>query len=164
MDKLERFAPPGKDLSGWRIYITVTVLLAALYAVVVYINNLFGALDELYIPFTKELVEDARMWDYDYVLGSTMGGFEVFALGMAAFVADFYLYYFRDSKSIYTMARIRSPWELHMRSWTVPLLGVGGLYVGKWLLTVIFFVFYVLATPQGLPKPGFDQLIRGLVL
>ena len=31
------------------------------------------------------------------------------------------------------------------------------------LLRVILFAIYVLATPVGVPKPGFEQLIGGLL-
>ena len=92
-----------------------------------------------------------------------MVGFPIFAASMVAFVVLNYLYFFEGSKSIYTMARLRSPWQLHIRCWTLPLCSAAIMLAGRVILTVVYFLIFILATPKSVPLPGWRHLIGGLL-
>lgn len=162
MSRLEKYAPPGASLRA--IKVTVIIFLALIFVsdVVYFANVLVSILKQLKDPLTGELVENAKMTDFSTLWNSKGTWWSL--LGLSIFLAlDFYRYFYTESLSLYTMARIRSPWELHIRCWTLPLLGVGILMGSRLLLRVILFAVYVLATPAGVPKPGFEQLIGGLL-
>ena len=77
-------------------------------------------------------------------------GFHTFAVACIAFVISNYLYFFQESKSIYTMRRLRSPWELHLRCWTLPVLGALLLLLCSALLTCLYALHYFTVTPASL--------------
>ena len=162
MTRLEKFTPPGASLRA--IKVTMIIFLVLIFAsdVVYFANVLVSILQQLKDPFTGELVENAEMTDFS-ALWTSKGTWWSLPFLVIMLAMDFYRYFWTESLSLYTMARIRSPWELHIRCWTLPLLGTAFLAGSKILLRVILFMIYVLATPTGVPKPGFEELIGGLL-
>ena len=77
-------------------------------------------------------------------------GFKTFAVASFAFVIANYLYFFQESKSIYTMRRLHSGWELHLRCWMLPALGALLLLLCSALLTGLYALHYFTVTPPEL--------------
>ena len=165
MNRLEKYAPPGAGFGAVKNQMIIAGIIYCLLDLVLFSVLLEDSWNRLYDPFTRELLENAQMkdfrkiWNLDAVRLSWI--YTMYCLPASAI--NYYGYFRRSSKSVYTMARIRSPWELHIRCWTVPLLATAALVLGRVLLRVILFAIYVLATPVGVPKPGFEQLIGGLL-
>lgn len=162
MHKLERFAPPGMELDGWRNFSVTVFLGCAAFSFIAFFYSLLEAYRMLFDPLTGEL-KDIVHWNFVSVLGISMKGFPIFAASMVAFVVLNYLYFFEGSKSIYTMARVKSPWQLHIRCWTLPLCSAAALLLCQVVLTVLYFLIFILATPKGVPLPGWRHLIGGLL-
>lgn len=77
-------------------------------------------------------------------------GFLIFAAACVAFVIANYLYFFQESKSIYTMHRLRSPLELHLRCWALPVLGALALLAWGAICCCLYALHYFYATPAAL--------------
>lgn len=164
MFKVEKYMPPGENLSQIKkdAYYVPIYGVSSIFTFLIYT---LGSLRYLYDPVTGEMLKDACMedfrtfWDYGFYRM-----YWVYTLALIiSRISQNYRYFRKPSKSIYTMARIRSPWELHIRCWTVPLLTALAMVSGRVVLRTVFFIIYVLVTPTGVPKPGFDQLIGGLL-
>jgi len=164
MKRLEKYAPPGMDMRAFRNRVFLVCVLC------LFVDALYGAIFiddaiwELYDRRTGILLENVQLADFRTLWdGGALNTNLVFVFYLLFQAVELYSVFFRESRSIYTMARIRSPWELHIRCWTLPLLGTAFLAGSKILLRVILFMIYVLATPAGVPKPGFEELIGGLL-
>lgn len=160
MPELTRFAPPGMETSGWKNFTTAVLAGSCLFSASVFFSNLITALALFWAEDPRDTVIG---WFFPDVLGNAMFFFPIFAVSMAAFVVLNYLYFFEGSKSHYTMARVKNPWELHIRCWTLPLLGAGVLLVCRVTLTVLYFLIFLLLTPKGAPRPEFLHLIGGIL-
>ena len=68
--------------------------------------------------------------------------YPIFAVCMLAFAVGNYLEFCRPCKSIYTMARIRSGLELHIRCWALPLVGAIAICLLRWVLLGLIYVSY----------------------
>ena len=162
MNKLERFSPPGMELQGWKNFSLTVLLGCTAFSFFAFFYSLLDARSARFDPVTGALTE-RLFWHFESTLGISMKGFPIFAASMVAFVVLNYLYFFEGSKSIYTMARIKSPWELHIRCWTLPLCSAAALLLCRVVLTVLYFLIFILATPKGVPVPGWRHLIGGLL-
>lgn len=163
MRKPERFAPPGMELGPWRNYTATVLVICILFAFYHFGFEMLHARAKLFDPVTGELKSPVGFWRFDGILGNSTKGFSIFAATMAAFVVLNYLYFFEGSKSIYTMARVKSFWELHIRCWTLPACSAAVLLICRVVLALLFYLIFVLATPRGVPVPGWRQLLGGLL-
>lgn len=164
MSRLDKFAPPGADVKPMKYYMIFVGVIWFFMDMIVFFVFLAESTQQLYEPFTRELMENAQMIEYGAAWDQqSMRLSWIYALSVFGFLIGHYQYFHWTSQSIYTMARVRSPWELHIRCWTLPLLWTVALVAGRMILRVILFGIYVLATPAGVPKPGFEQLIGGLL-
>lgn len=145
----KRICPPGMDLTPWKQYLLWSLALGGIFSLVVFFSGLFSALRALYIPGTWELMEDAVMRRFDAVLGFAMDVYPYLAVGMGIFVFLNYRYFYRESKSVYLMKRIGRPTELHLRCWTLPVLGAAALLAARTALELVYYLTYRLLTPAG---------------
>ncbi len=144
---LERFAPPGSNLSQQLLFMAGTPLLAIFYSLG-YFSNYFRSYYEIFDRITGHRISMEQMPVFQELL--CLEAFPVFCVSWIAYVIANYLYFFQESKSIYTMRRLRSPWELHLRCWTLPVLGVLVLALCAWLCWWLYGLHYFNATPAEL--------------
>jgi len=98
------------------------------------------------------LVEGAMMRPFPDLMVGLMTGFWMLAMYMLGVGVYFYMYHYRDSKSIYLMRRLPDRWELHRRCLTVPVLAAVASLLSSLVLTGIYYGIYILCTPvQCLP-------------
>lgn len=144
---LTRFSPPGFSTDRFFAFLLgggFVSFLASLGYFLKYSDCYYDIVDRKtgYIwPYQKMPPFEEMLFQY---------GFETFAVASFAFVIANYLYFFQESKSIYTMRRLRSPWELHLRCWTLPLLGAFLMLLCGWLITALYALHYFTVTPPEL--------------
>ena len=88
------------------------------------------------------------MIDFVTVLGDSMQGFFLYCFLMLAIVVWHYLYYHYETKSIYLMKRLPNRVEIHKRAWTLPMLGVAATLLAAFVMLVLYFEIYMIATPK----------------
>ncbi len=152
---LSRCAPPGLDLRAETCLFGGCMALSTLFSLS-FLVRFFEERDRLYRSSGSErtLLPDAVMPDFADVLDGALIGFAVLALCMAAFVAVHYAYHHQGSKSIYLMRRLPDRWERHRRCWTLPLLGIAACLLAAFVLLLIYYAIYMLATPEVCLTPG----------
>lgn len=153
MSKLERLAPPGTRINAWVKFLAVTLVGSVLYTLVFFVRDLEHAIDMLYEysnPLHLKLVDEAVMPPFLSMMDGALDPYTIFAFSMMGFVISNYACFHQESKSIYTMRRIRSPWELHWRSWTLPVIGAVFYFAAMGLMTLACYIIYVLCVPEGL--------------
>lgn len=163
MIDMKKYAPPGLEVNSWKQYTGIGIFGCGVLSFYSFVSGLIHARARLFDQVTGELTGNFGGWDFSLVLGDAMLLFWFAAAGMAAFLIRYYFYFFEGSKSIYTMARLKSAWELHIRCWTLPVLGAGTLVLCRVVLIAVYFLVFLLATPKGVPLPGFYQLLGGLL-
>lgn len=147
---LERLAPPGSNYMQQIFFLIGTPLLSIWYSFgyfVQYSQAYYSIFDRRTgarispdpMPFFWELL--------------CLDAFPIFCVSWIAFVIASYLYFFQESKSIYTMRRLRSPFELHLRCWALPVLGVLILGLCYHLCYWLYSLHYFNATPASLIPP-----------
>jgi len=158
-----KLSPPGMEPEPWLRFTAASLFGCGLFSFFGFLMQMLATREGLFDRVTGELTGNLYGWDFLKVLGKLNQPFFFFAAAMAAFVVLNYLYFFEGSKSIYTMARLKSPWELHIRCWALPLLGAGALLLCRAGMTVLLFLIFLLATPKGVPLPSVYHLIGGLL-
>jgi len=144
---LDRFSPPGFRIDRFFAFLlggSFVSLLASLGYFVKYFNCYYDIVDRktgYILPFQKMPPFEEMLFQH---------GFETFAVASVAFVIANYLYFFQESKSIYTMRRLRCPWELHLRCWTLPVLGALLMLLCGWLVAGLYALHYFTVTPSEL--------------
>lgn len=135
-----RFSPPGHSVSSWKRYSIFALVGSSCFSFLTFMSRMIQALEILRY--------DDHMPDFREVLGAAQFPFFLFAGGALVFVLTFYLYFRQGAKSIYTMRRIRNRWELHRRCWTLPLLTIAVLLMTSQVLEMVYFLLYLIATPE----------------
>ena len=154
---LTRFSPPGSNLEPLFSFLLgggFVSFLTSLGYLLKYSDYYYDIVDRKtgnFRPFVK-------MPPFEEILSQY--GFRIFAVACIALVVANYLYFFQESKSIYTMRRLRSPWELHLRCWTLPARGALLLLLCSALLTGLYALHYFTVTPPELLPAQFLTLWR----
>jgi len=107
----------------------------------------------------KILIEGAVMTDFSVILDDCLISFNVLGVYFLGVVVWRYLYYRQGSKSIYLMKRLPDRWEIHKRAWILPLLAVAATLAAAFVVMLLYFGFYMLATPKQCIAPGQWQKI-----
>ena len=159
MHKLERLAPPGYPIGRERSIFLLGAALAFLYSLF-FFSSFNNALDALYqhVGRKRILIPGATMPDFKVLLGSFLSGFYVLAGLSVLLAALHYSYFYQESKSIYLMKRLSNPWELHLRCWTLPILGALCSLLLAFLVLLLYFAIYMIATPEPCLTP--DQWLK----
>lgn len=160
MDFLDEFAPPGigtdKELRG-----LIGGLMGAWVLSLRFFKNYREARALLYhIQNGKRvLIEGAVVTDFSVVLGDSLICFKVFCVFLLGVVLWHYLYYRQGSKSIYVMKRLPNRWEIHKRAWTLPLLAIVVTLAAAFVVLLLYYWIYMVATPEQCIAPGQWQKI-----
>lgn len=163
---LTYYAPPGMELKQEKKIFVTGMILSSLFSLMVFGIKFSDCLEKLYWKNGAErtVIPGAMMTNFVELFGEAFIGFKVvFALMIAAAVMH-YTYHFLESKSIYTMRRLPSVWELHRRCLTLP---VGGMIISKgtaFLIVWICYGFYVGLTPAECVMSGQVQKIWEWIL
>ena len=99
------------------------------------------------------------MIDFVEILGEGLLGFLIVSALMIAAAVMHYVYHFHESKSIYTMRRLPSRWELHRRCLTLPAVGLVISAITAMIFLVAFYAIYMNMTPDVCLTPGQWQKI-----
>ena len=103
--------------------------------------------------------DGAIMIDFVEILGEGLLGFLIVSALMIAAAVMHYVYHFYESKSIYTMRRLPSRWELHRRCLTLPAVGLVISAITAMIFLVVFYAIYMNMTPDVCLTPGQWQKI-----
>lgn len=144
---IERFAPPGSNYQQILYYLLLTALFSSFYSLgyfTQYADHYYDIFDRI----TGVLKSYQNMPPLEDLL--YLDGFYICAAAAIAFVVSNYLYFYQGSKSIYTMHRLRSSWELHLRCWALPVLSAVILLILAFLLYCLYALHYFQATPAEL--------------
>ncbi len=159
--KLSKLAPPGIN--------PVTVLLLSGAGLILCGFTAFGIFWDRFIYFAdkisyyddagnRKFYESAKMEPLTN-FNSEFEVFEIFFACMAVLVVYFWLSHFIGSKSIYTMRRLRNPFELYLRCLAVPvtsvILGIALIY----LLNYIYIKIYLATIPEHCLYPWWNANI-----
>lgn len=163
--KLERQVPPGVQVRHELKWFVCGEIASLLYSCG-FLFHYWQAYQSLFLRngLARVLDTSAVMPDFVQVLGGSLVGFLMLALGMTAVVVYHYAYHYQGSKSIYLMQRLPSRWELHRRCITLPLLAVVACLGAALLLLISYFAVYMAFTPRVCLAPQQWQKIWSVLL
>lgn len=154
---LDKYSPAGYDWRQELKYFAGGLISALLYSLG-FLYRLGNARNLLYItsPLTGKRVlrEGMLMQDFAELLGRSLLAFPLVALMMAVFGALHYAYHRRGARSDYTMRRLPDRWELHRRCLTIPACAVLICLIAGFLMLLVYYGIYMLATPPECLTPG----------
>ena len=140
---LDSMAPPGIG-TDWEIGRYLSGLTFAL----IMSFQFFGNYNEAYSEFCDQMAKQAYIADFAEVLGGSLDWFYLYSVIVLCMVVRYYLYYRKDSKSIYLMKRLPNRFELHKRAWALPLLGMLVTLLAAFVVLVVYFEIYMIVTPR----------------
>ena len=163
--RLDRLVPvglSGRTELGW---LCAGLVLAALLSLG-FLANFGRAVNALYIHngSTRVLDSSAVMAPFSELVRGCFTPFGVLALLMLPLAGLHYSrHYSGGSRSIYTMRRLPSRWELHRRCLTLPVLTVLACGVITFALIGLYYIIYITKTPEACLTPGQWELFwRGI--
>ena len=145
---LERYAPPGVNLKTER-NLFICGMVAALLWSFSFFNSFSRYKGQLYYHRGDEAIlrEGAVMEDFVVVLDKSLLGFLLLAFCLIMVAVYHYAYHYQDSKSIYLMRRLPDNMELHRRCLTLPAAAIVIALLTAFVLLLIYYAVYMLATP-----------------
>lgn len=147
----KRYAPVGLDAGNEIRWLGAGLLVASLSSILIFSNQYSDALAWLYYRsagMLHVLKPDAVMTGfYELILGCDVV-FSLICLVMPLLAAYHYWYHYQGSKSIYLMRRLPQREELHRRCLSIPAAGLIGSLALQGLLGVIYYLVYILCTPE----------------
>lgn len=152
MGKKNRLNPPGMRIGEWKYFVILTLAGGLIYTILFFVQNLDIAIDGLYeysYPLRQKLLPGAVMPDFWSLMEDPLDPYPIFAFSMLGFLITNYGYFYQESKSIYTMRRVKSPWELHLRCWALPVIGAVIFIAAQWLITLVCYIIYIRSVPEG---------------
>lgn len=153
---LSYYAPPGMELKQEIKVFVIGMVLSSLFSFWIFGVEFSDCLEKLYWKNGGErtVIPGAMMTNFAELFGDAVIGFDVvFALMIAAIVMH-YAYHSWESKSIYTMRRLPSRWEMDRRCLTLPICGMVISKVTTLVILLICYGFYVGLTPKECLLPG----------
>ena len=146
---ISKMTPPGIDAKGQFSLFTACNILSILYSFS-FIFKYCMEYDNLFSNdgLTRTLREGVMIKDFHVILGTSNVGFYLSAVFMLFYVIYYYSAYRNGSMSIYLMKRLPNPYELHLRAWTLPIITAVFCLVIGFLMTVLYFGLYLIATPS----------------
>ena len=143
--------PPGADSRQIGPYFIIGMVVAVLYSMgflwdyMIYLRDIQENLTpmELADPNFREMLPTfAELIDGRFLF------FPLYVVGFLSFVFFNYRYFWQESKSVYVMRRVCSPWELHLRCWTVPLAGAAVIVLTAAGLYLLYLGIYFWCAPE----------------
>ena len=158
---LSYYAPPGMELNQEKRVFIIGMVMATIFSFLIFGIEFTDCLEKLYWKNGAErtVIPGAMMTNFVELFGESVLGFKIVAALMIAAAVIHYAYHTLESKSIYTMRRLPSVWELHRRCLTLPICGVIISMVTAFVILLICYGFYVGLTPEECVLPGQWQKI-----
>ena len=155
--KLERHVPPGFDLKLDLIAYSIWIIMQILVSFFRFFSRFDQAYTNLfaYEDGVKILLADARMIEFATLIRGVGSAYFVLAFIV---VRRHYLYFTKDTKSIYLMKRLPKYWERDRRCWALPLTYMLATFLVSVLLKSLFLWVYLHYTPAGSLPP--DQVLN----
>lgn len=151
--RLDRMVPPGFDWAAELKWLRIGLILCIALSVFLFFARYWNGVAQLYetdwASGEKVLRANARLDSFSQVMSGTMVGFSFLTLVILLLTVYHYLYYYRDSKSIYVMKRLPKRFELHRRSISLPLASIAVCLCTVLLLIIIYYGLYHLMAPRG---------------
>ncbi|MBQ8518057.1 MAG: hypothetical protein IJ455_00435 [Agathobacter sp.] len=146
---LEKYAPPGIDVSTEIAWLIGGNVLATLHSMMFLVH---------YVTARGELYE-RRVSGMVLIEGTVIRGFGELTAGVflsmqvvciiALLVSVYhYFYHYQGSKMMYLMKRLPDKWEVHKRCLALPIAGSCITFVWMMLLKMIYYAIYILCTPS----------------
>lgn len=144
----ERYFPPGYEYEKER---NSAVLLFGIGAglSLQFFGRLYQAAEALYEYTGRERVlrEDAEAASFGQLVTGHWGLYVPLVLFLAAMVLYHYIYYYRETRSIYLMRRLPGRGAILKSCVTGPFLGLGAAAVMAALLYLLYYGMYLLVIP-----------------
>ena len=158
---LSYYAPPGMELNQEKRVFIIGIVMATIFSFLIFGIEFSDCLEKLYWKNGAErtVIPGAMMTNFVELFGESVLGFKIVAALMIAAAVMHYAYHTLESKSIYTMRRLPSVWELHRRCLTLPMCGVIISMVTAFVILLICYGVYVGLTPEECVLPGQWQKI-----
>ena len=123
---------------------------ATAFSLITFITKFNDELDKLYHRngSNRTLSPGAIMPDFVEIFDRSHWGFLVVIIAALAFIGGHYAYHYQESKSIYLMRRLPNAFELHRRCLSLPAAGIVIALLAAFVLLLIYYAVYMLATPD----------------
>ena len=148
-DKIKKIIPVGIKAET-EIWIFFSALAVGICRALLFFQAYFREYNRLFnIEYGKRvLIKGRMMLDFYEILEGTFNGFVIAIFGFICLIIFHYGYHYKDSKSIYTMKRLPNKYELHIRCFTFPVIGIITSIVISAILLVLFYLYYITKTPD----------------
>ena len=147
---LSYYAPPGMELEPEKKVFVIGMILSTFFCFLIFGIQFSDCLEKLYWKngSQRTVIPGAMMTNFTELFDNAVIGFDVIVALMIAAMVMHYAYHTWESKSIYTMRRLPSRWELHKRCLTLPICGIVICKVTAFLILLICYGYYVRVTPR----------------
>lgn len=156
---LSRHAPVGFEVQTEKDVFVAGMILSAIYS----LRFFWEYSDDEWLIYTsgsKEIVRPgSTMTSFAELIDGCLMGFGIVAAVMIAFIVWHYVYHTQESRSIYLMRRLPNRWELHRRCLTLPVVGMAICGLAAFGFLMLYYVFYMTATPAECIAPGQWELL-----
>lgn len=162
---MTRQVPPGLDWWTELKWAVSGLVVGALWSLTAFSYQFSNALRRLYdwVGGKSILVESRTIDPFPELLYQAMAGLLLGILLTIPLACYHYAYHYLGSRSIYLMRRLPDGWELWRRCLTVPALLAVVFLLTIELLTFLYFLIFLLATPDAcLPIEPWRQLAYAL--
>ena len=162
---MTRQVPPGLDWWTELKWAVSGLGVGALWSLTAFGYQFSNALRRLYdwVGGKSILVESRTIDPFPELLYQAMAGLLLGILLTIPLACYHYAYHYLGSRSIYLMRRLPDGWELWRRCLTVPALLAVVFLLTIELLTFLYFLIFLLATPDAcLPTEPWRQLAYAL--
>lgn len=163
---LSYYAPPGMELEQGKKIFVIGMVLSTIFSFLIFGIEFSDCLEKLYWKNGAErcVIPGAVMPYFTVIIGSSFIGFDIVFALMIAVAVMHYTYHSWGSKSIYTMRRLPSRWELHRRCLTLPICGMVISKVTAFVIVMICYGFYIGLTPKECVLSGqWEKIVRLLL-
>lgn len=138
-----------KEILGYVLTCAVFVVGAGFIdGMLSYVN----AEDALYeeLSYGRRLLPGAQMPGYGDLIGGTMLLYWLYVALCLARVFDYYMQFYRETKSIYVIKRLPDGRrEMRARCWTAPVVAIVAGTVAAVMVLFVIYIVYRFATPDG---------------
>ncbi len=147
-DNLRKIIPVGFKAES-EIWIFFSAIAVGICRALLFFQAYMREYNRLFdIEYGKRvLIESRTMADFCEIIDGVFDGFIIAIFVFAFLIVYHYAYHYRDSKSIYTMKRLQNKYELHIRCFTVPVIGIALSVIISITLMLLFYRFYMTKTP-----------------
>lgn len=147
MERLKRFVPPGMGISSIRRWTVGAIVIAAMFSMC-FLTEYVTQLAELKKAMEQPVFSGLTMKPFADLIVYPMILFRLAPFVPILHIPSMYAYYFQETKSIYVMKRLKSPLELHLRCFALPVAGTALVIVAGYAAYFFYQLIYYTCTPE----------------